>query len=47
MQEQVYTVKGRAYPVLRHVDGIPVVDIPMMTDGRWVELSRRRPVCTR
>ena len=41
MKKQVYSVGGHMYPVLRHVEGFPVLDIPLLNDNRWKELSGR------
>lgn len=47
MQEHFYTVSDRKYPVQRYIEGIPVLNIPMMSDERWTELNRRCAACIR
>lgn len=28
-------ILGRDYPIIKHVDNVPVVDLPQMSDYKW------------
>ena len=44
-----YEIAGKAYPILGYVSSpqtgsVPLVDLPMMSDERWMELCRESAV---
>lgn len=47
---ETMTISGREYPVVRMVKvnfldhALPLVDIPMMSDERWEELTRQNAI---
>lgn len=46
---KTYELNGKQYPILGTVRsavlgiGVPVLDIPLMSDERWQELAREHP----
>ena len=46
---ETYEIAGKAYPILGYVatpqtGTVPLADLPMMSDGRWMELCRESAV---